>query len=195
MKLLLCKYVLLANLVLMVNGIYALYLKECTNTPLPLPTKALRYEFLTSKNETWKQEIMSKTHDHLTPTDENTWSDLFPITNLKEEDELSWKMLYKKIKYSNDKLRDSFLNEISLHNVRLDPQSLYGIAQQTNLEYLMILDVDSLVWSFRKTAGLPTPGNPYGGWEGPNVELRGHFVGQFFELVLFTFKECLFRVV
>ncbi|CAO2832927.1 unnamed protein product [Amaranthus hypochondriacus] len=164
----------------MVNGIYALYLKECTNTPLlPLPTKALRYEFLTSKNETWKQEIMSKSHNHLTPTDENTWSNLFPITNLKEEDELSWKMLYKKIKYSDDKLRDSFLNEISLHDVRLDPQSLYGIAQQTNLEYLMILDVDSLVWSFRKTAGLPTQGNPYGGWEGPNVELRGHFVGHY----------------
>ena len=39
------------------------------------------------------------------------------------------------------------------------------------------LDVDSLIWSFRKTAGLSTPGTPYGGWEAPDVELRGHFVG------------------
>ncbi|KAF2312003.1 hypothetical protein GH714_027726 [Hevea brasiliensis] len=35
-----------------------------------------------------------------------------------------------------------------------------------------MLDVDSLVWSFRKTAGLPTPGEAYGGWEAPDVELR-----------------------
>ncbi|XP_019163957.1 PREDICTED: uncharacterized protein LOC109160191 isoform X4 [Ipomoea nil] len=36
-----------------------------------------------------------------------------------------------------------------------------------------------LVWSFRKTAGLETHGEPYGGWEGANVELRGHFVGHY----------------
>jgi len=40
-----------------------------------------------------------------------------------------------------------------------------------------MLDVDRLLWSFRKTAGLPTPGTPYGGWEDPKIELRGHFVG------------------
>ncbi|GAU48791.1 hypothetical protein TSUD_141090 [Trifolium subterraneum] len=39
-----------------------------------------------------------------------------------------------------------------------------------------MLDVDRLLWSFRKTAGLPTPGIPYGGWEEPIAELRGHFV-------------------
>ncbi|KAK9102306.1 hypothetical protein Sjap_019560 [Stephania japonica] len=30
---------------------------------------------------------------------------------------------------------------------------------------------DSLVWSFRKTAGLKPAGNPYGGWERPDCEL------------------------
>ncbi|MBL8762227.1 MAG: glycoside hydrolase family 127 protein, partial [Phycisphaerae bacterium] len=34
-------------------------------------------------------------------------------------------------------------------------------------------------WSFRKTAGLPTPATPYAGWEGAEIELRGHFVGHY----------------
>ncbi|CAL5344594.1 unnamed protein product [Camellia sinensis] len=59
--------------------------------------------------------------------------------------------------------KGDFLKEVSLHDMRLDPESKHGEAQQTNLEYLLMLDVDSLVWSFRKTAGLPTPGKGYGG--------------------------------
>ncbi|KAK9673681.1 hypothetical protein RND81_12G183100 [Saponaria officinalis] len=99
---------------------------------------------------------------------------------LSEDSEFSWNIMYKKIKYSDhNKLKGSFLKEISLHNVRLNPQSLHGRAQATTLEYLLILDVDSLVWSFRKTAGLATPGSPYGGWEAPDQELRGHFVGHY----------------
>ena len=52
------------------------------------------------------------------------------------------------------------------------------MAQNTNLEYLMELDVDRMMWSFRKVANLDAPGEPYGGWERPMSELRGHFVGQ-----------------
>jgi len=72
---------------------------------------------------------------------------------------------------------EGFLKEVALEDVKLDKDSIHGIAQQTNLEYLLMLDVDKLLWSFRKTAGLSTPDTPYGGWEGPEVELRGHFVG------------------
>ncbi|XP_074292559.1 uncharacterized protein LOC141619437 [Silene latifolia] len=173
--------IVLASLMLFLSVFNVNYAKECTNTPTPLSSKTLRYEVLTSKNETWKKEMMSHNHNHdyhLTHTDDSTWSSLFPRKMLKEDDdELSWNFMYKKIKYSE--LKGSFLSEISLHNVRLDPQSLHGRAQQTNLEYLLILDVDRLVWSFRKTAGLATPGIPYGGWEAPNVELRGHFVGHY----------------
>nr|TKS10224.1 hypothetical protein D5086_0000085330 [Populus alba] len=68
---------------------------------------------------------------------------------------------------------------MSLHNVRLDPSSIHWKAQQTNLEYLLMLDVNNLVWSFRKTAGSSTPGKAYGGWEAPDSELRGHFVGHY----------------
>ncbi|GLU19378.1 hypothetical protein SLE2022_356330 [Rubroshorea leprosula] len=77
------------------------------------------------------------------------------------------------------KLAGNFLKEVSLHDVRLDPTSFHWQAQQTNLQYLLMLDVERLVWSFRKTAGLPTPGDAYGGWEAPDVELRGHFVGHY----------------
>ncbi|GAU47358.1 hypothetical protein TSUD_403610 [Trifolium subterraneum] len=44
---------------------------------------------------------------------------------------------------------------------KLPEGSIHVVAQQTNLEYLLMLDVDRLLWSFRKTAGLPTPGMPY----------------------------------
>ncbi|KAK6164199.1 hypothetical protein DH2020_001063 [Rehmannia glutinosa] len=154
-------------------------LRGCTNTIEPTTSHTLRYELLTSKNETWKKEMFS--HYHLTPTDESAWSNLFPRKMLREEDdEHKWAMMYRKIKYSGGaKGIEGLLNEVSLHDVRLDPSSIHGMAQQTNLEYLLMLDVDRLVWSFRKTAGLETPGKPYGGWEDPSMELRGHFVGHY----------------
>lgn len=150
--------------------------KECTNTPPVLSSHTLRYELLSSKNESWKEEMFS--HYHLTPTDDSTWSNLLPRKMLSEENEFSWAMMYKTMKNPGEfKMSGGFLKEVSLHDVRLDPSSLHWQAQQTNLEYLLMLDVDSLVWSFRKTAGLPTPGKAYGGWEDPTCELRGHFVG------------------
>ncbi|XP_062171742.1 uncharacterized protein LOC133877449 isoform X2 [Alnus glutinosa] len=152
--------------------------KECTNIPTELSSHSLRYELLSSKNETWKEEMFS--HYHLIPTDESAWANLLPRKVLKEEDEYSWQMMYRQMKNKGGlKLSGDFLKEVSLHDVRLDLSSLHGRAQQTNLEYLLLLDVDRLVWSFRKTAGLPTPGKAYGGWEAPNIELRGHFVGHY----------------
>lgn len=151
--------------------------KECTNTPTQLSSHTFRYELLTSNNETWKEEMFS--HYHLTPTDENAWLNLLPRKMLREEeDEFYWVMMYRKMKIQGAMKGDAgFLKEVPLEDVRLDPDSFHGRAQQTNLEYLLLLEPDSLLWSFRKTAGLPTPGKPYGGWEAPGVELRGHFVG------------------
>jgi hypothetical protein len=63
-----------------------------------------------------------------------------------------------------------------LADVRLLPGLFYD-QQEINRAYLHSLDNDSLLWSFRKTAGLPNPGTPYGGWEAPDCELRGHFNG------------------
>ncbi|CAO2837943.1 unnamed protein product [Amaranthus hypochondriacus] len=178
-----CNYALLAISMLFLSGFHVYDAKECTNSLNynQLSSKTLRYELFTSTNETWKLDMMNKMSNdqfHLTPTEESSWSSLFPRRILREEDESSWNILYQKIKYS-DKKNKNFLREISMHNVRLNPNSLHGKAQQTNLEYLLMLDVDSLVWSFRKTAGLSTLGTPYGGWEAPTIELRGHFVGHY----------------
>lgn len=123
-------------------------------------------------------------HDHeqhLTPTDESAWMSLMPRRALRQEEAFDWLMLYRKLRGAGGDLRPGvagpFLSEASLHDVRLESDTMYWRAQQTNLEYLLLLDVDRLVWNFRKQAGLTAPGTPYGGWEGPDVQLRGHFVG------------------
>ncbi len=46
-------------------------------------------------------------------------------------------------------------------------------------QYLLSLDVDRLLYNFRVNAGLPTSAKPYGGWEAPTCELRGHSVGHY----------------
>ncbi len=45
--------------------------------------------------------------------------------------------------------------------------------------YLLSLDCDRLLYNFRVNAHLPTDAKPYGGWEAPTCELRGHIVGHY----------------
>jgi hypothetical protein len=52
-------------------------------------------------------------------------------------------------------------------------------AQQRGLAYLLSLDPERLLHTFRLNAGLPTAARPYGGWEAPEVELRGHSLGHY----------------
>jgi DUF1680 family protein len=51
--------------------------------------------------------------------------------------------------------------------------------QKRNLEYLHTLGEDRLLHTFRLNAGLPTAAAPLGGWERPDCELRGHFLGHY----------------
>ena len=48
-----------------------------------------------------------------------------------------------------------------------------------NRDFLQSLETDRLLHTFRRTAGLPSSAEPLGGWEKPDVELRGHFTGHF----------------
>lgn len=114
---------------------------------------------------------------HLTPTDESLWSKLLPDEMEGRREEFSWEMLYRRIKSSSSSGTEDILKDFAPQDVKLDPGSLHGQAQQTNLEYLLMFDVDRLVWSFRRTAGLRAIGKPYRGWEDPKVQIRGHFVG------------------
>src|SRR5437868_12571004 len=49
--------------------------------------------------------------------------------------------------------------------------------QEKNRQYLHSLPNDRLVHSFKITAALPSSVAPFGGWEKPDCELRGHFNG------------------
>jgi len=52
-------------------------------------------------------------------------------------------------------------------------------AMELDAQYLLSLEPDRLLHNFRVTAGLPSDAAPLGGWEAPDVELRGHAVGHY----------------
>ncbi len=52
-------------------------------------------------------------------------------------------------------------------------------AMELDEKYLLSLDQDRLLHDFRVNAGLPSSAQPLGGWEAPDVELRGHSVGHY----------------
>lgn len=52
-------------------------------------------------------------------------------------------------------------------------------AMELDRQYLLSLEPDRLLHTFRINAGLPSEAQPLGGWEEPKCELRGHFVGHY----------------
>ncbi|MEN3334342.1 MAG: uncharacterized protein V7641_3707, partial [Blastocatellia bacterium] len=52
-------------------------------------------------------------------------------------------------------------------------------AQLRDARYLLELEADRLLHTFRVNAGLPSTARPLGGWEAPQVELRGHTLGHY----------------
>lgn len=63
-----------------------------------------------------------------------------------------------------------------LTEVRLLAGIFYN-QREINRAYMRSLDNDSLLWSFEKPPAWPRRVTPYGGWEAPDCELRGHFSG------------------
>jgi len=53
-------------------------------------------------------------------------------------------------------------------------------AMELDRRYLHALSSDRLLHTFRVNAGLPSSAQPFGGWEKPDCELRGHFTGGHF---------------
>jgi len=66
----------------------------------------------------------------------------------------------------------------SLANVRLLPGPV-RTRHERNTRYLLELEPDRLLHTFRRQAGLPSSAEPLGGWEAPACGLRGHFVGHY----------------
>jgi DUF1680 family protein len=65
-----------------------------------------------------------------------------------------------------------------LGSVRLLPSPFWD-AQEANRALLHRYSADRLLHAFRINAGLPSSAQPFGGWERPDCELRGHFVGHY----------------
>jgi DUF1680 family protein len=65
-----------------------------------------------------------------------------------------------------------------LQDVRL-LEGPFKHAQELDRQYLLSLEPDRLLHTFRLNAGLPSSAEPLGGWERPDCELRGHFAGHY----------------
>ncbi|KAH7674126.1 Beta-L-arabinofuranosidase GH127 protein [Dioscorea alata] len=164
---------------------------NCTNV---INSTTFHSMLMASKNETWRNEIIS-IHEHFLQQDgQNPWNEANMKNNASTaaQTEFEWAMLYKSMKMpemvNEGMAKDKFLVEVGLENVRFDWNSKYGLAQVTNTEYLLMLNVDRLLFSFRTEAGLPNNDTiPYGGWEAPTSELRGHFVGHYMSATAFTY--------
>ena len=76
----------------------------------------------------------------------------------------------------------------ALGDVRL-LEGPYRDAMVRDQEYLLSLDQDRLLHTFRVTAGLPSSAAPLGGWEAPDVELRGHSAGHYLSAVSIMFAS------
>jgi DUF1680 family protein len=76
--------------------------------------------------------------------------------------------------------RDALLRvrPFALTAVRLLPSAFLD-AQEANRSLLHRYSADRLLHNFRVNAGLPSSAEPLGGWEKPDCELRGHFVGHY----------------
>jgi DUF1680 family protein len=84
----------------------------------------------------------------------------------------------------------SFVQPFSLADVDLDESSDLFQGEALNHEYLLVLDVDNLLYNFRVTANITDPpGQSYGGWEGSNVEVRGQFIGHYLSALAFAYKS------
>jgi DUF1680 family protein len=70
------------------------------------------------------------------------------------------------------------IHPFALSQVRLRPGPVLDAAE-VNRRFLLGQDIDRLLHNFRKTAGLASSAAPLGGWEAPDNELRGHYVGHY----------------
>jgi len=62
-------------------------------------------------------------------------------------------------------------------------------AAKTNQAYLRFLPEDSLLHTFRVNAKLPSSTKPLGGWENPQSEVRGHFIGHYLSACALTYAS------
>jgi len=62
-------------------------------------------------------------------------------------------------------------------------------AMLRNEKYLLSLDPDRFLHTFRVNVQLPSNAKPYGGWEAPNTEIRGHAFGHYLSALSLTYAS------
>ena len=62
-------------------------------------------------------------------------------------------------------------------------------AMERDRTYILSLQPDRLLHTFRLNAGPPTYAQPYGSWEKPDGELRGHTMGHYLSACAFMFAS------
>lgn len=62
-------------------------------------------------------------------------------------------------------------------------------AMLRNENYLLALDPDRFLHTFRITAKLPSTAKPYGGWESADTEIRGHAFGHYLSALSLTYAS------
>jgi uncharacterized protein len=72
--------------------------------------------------------------------------------------------------------------------VRLLASPLRG-NQSRNTSYLMFVDPDRMLHTFRRNVGLPSSAAPCGGWEAPRSEVRGHCTGHLMSGLALTYAN------
>lgn len=75
-----------------------------------------------------------------------------------------------------------------LAEVRLGPGPFRDAMERDEL-YLLRLEPDRLLHTFRLNVGLPSTARAYGGWEAPGGELRGHTLGHYLSACALMYRS------
>ena len=68
--------------------------------------------------------------------------------------------------------------------------SVFYNSQQRDLEFLLNVNEDQLLYNFRTAAGLDTKGAPpMTGWDSPECQLKGHTTGHFLSALALCYRE------
>ena len=67
--------------------------------------------------------------------------------------------------------------------------SPFGQNQARNTAYLLFLDPERMLRSFRLNYGEPSAAEPLGGWEKPDSQIRGHMTGHLLSGLALTYAN------
>jgi uncharacterized protein len=93
--------------------------------------------------------------------------------------------------YSKDKVKPAVTFQVRAFDLR-DVRILDGAfkhAEELDGKYLLALDPDRLLHTFRLNAQISSTARPLAGWEAPSGELRGHFIGHYMSACAMMFAS------